>query len=342
MAESSLNEVEGSAAIAAYREALCAFTEALVLLHISYGAPSYRDIVRASKSPKLTNAGINEALTGKRLPSQAALLEFVRVVSAGDHRQAPAQALDSAQTALIQEWGGRWQSVKLLQRQAQAPLRHLRASVQDTLDEARRDAEAVRSAAHAEAGRVLDEARAEAARLRSQARGDEAEPRPPEASTGDRRNAREPTGPLSAWVGLGLWWTSWCWRSRVRVPVAGVCALGLAGAVALALGGFNEAPDTCTSALHAPAGAGATPDVRANARSSRTGARGAANDVAPQMFVTQVATGYPLGFPTAAPTTVVSPPPTASRSASPSAPLTPSAIRSKHSTAKPKSGDGCG
>ncbi|MFJ1975308.1 hypothetical protein ACIO93_42575 [Streptomyces sp. NPDC087903] len=62
MTEGSAVEVEDSAALAAFREALHDFADELNRLHISFGAPPYRDIVRASVRPKLSNAGIHEAL----------------------------------------------------------------------------------------------------------------------------------------------------------------------------------------------------------------------------------------------------------------------------------------
>ncbi|MFF0191271.1 hypothetical protein [Streptomyces sp. NPDC005244] len=40
--------MEDSAELAAYREALHDFADELNRLHIRYGAPSYRDIVKAS------------------------------------------------------------------------------------------------------------------------------------------------------------------------------------------------------------------------------------------------------------------------------------------------------
>ncbi|MFE9813302.1 hypothetical protein ACFYRN_44470 [Streptomyces sp. NPDC005227] len=66
-------------------------------------------------------------------------------------------------------WRGRWQDVKFFHRQAQTPLRHLRATVKEVIDTARQEAEATRTAAHEEAARIPDTAHAEAEHLRLQA-----------------------------------------------------------------------------------------------------------------------------------------------------------------------------
>ncbi|MFG2386999.1 hypothetical protein [Streptomyces avermitilis] len=44
MAERSVGELEDSAALAAYRQELHDFADQLNRLHISFGAPSYRDL----------------------------------------------------------------------------------------------------------------------------------------------------------------------------------------------------------------------------------------------------------------------------------------------------------
>ncbi|GAB3170734.1 SPFH domain-containing protein [Streptomyces incanus] len=149
---------EDAAAIAAYDAALRDFTIELNRLHIAFGAPSYAAIVKASVRPKLTKAGINEALSGKRLPSVDALLEFVRVVTSPLPPPVDAPAA-RCRPELAEAWRTRWQEVKFAQRQAQAPWRRLRGTVRETLDEAYREAQAVRAAAHDEAARIVAEAR---------------------------------------------------------------------------------------------------------------------------------------------------------------------------------------
>lgn len=88
-------------------------------LHIAFGAPSYEVITKASVRPRLTKAGINEALSGKRLPSIDSLLEFVGVVSNPLPPPADAPA-PRCRPDLADAWRARWQEVKFTQRRAQA------------------------------------------------------------------------------------------------------------------------------------------------------------------------------------------------------------------------------
>ncbi|NUK26736.1 hypothetical protein, partial [Streptomyces lunaelactis] len=161
-------EPEDAAAIAAYEEAWREFTIELNRLHIAYGAPSYATLVKASDRPRLTKAGLNEALSGKRFPSLEALLEFVRVVS----NPQPPLTDTPARPELMGQWRSQWQHVKFLQRQAHAPWTRVRTTVQDMLDQALREAEDVRATTHEEAARLRASAEAEAERLRAQAQHD--------------------------------------------------------------------------------------------------------------------------------------------------------------------------
>ncbi|NUK09498.1 hypothetical protein HRW18_16095 [Streptomyces lunaelactis] len=147
-----------AAAIAAYNEELLNFTTELNRLHIAFGAPSYATLVKASANPRLTKAGINEVLSGKRLPSLEALLEFVRVVS---NQLSPPDDSPTyrARPELITPWRSQWQDVKLLQRQAQDPWKRLRTTLQNTLDQTRNEAEAIRTKAREEAERIIEQAR---------------------------------------------------------------------------------------------------------------------------------------------------------------------------------------
>ncbi|MGW2183308.1 hypothetical protein ACWCXX_35755 [Streptomyces sp. NPDC001732] len=152
-------EAEDAEAIAVSDAALHDFTIELNRLHISFGAPSYAVIAKASVRPKLTKAGINEALAGKRLPSIDSLMEFVRVVSSPLPPPAGAPA-PRCRPDLAEAWRVRWQEVKFAQRRAAAPWRRLRNTVRETLDEAYREAQAVRETAHEEADRLSREAQA--------------------------------------------------------------------------------------------------------------------------------------------------------------------------------------
>ncbi|MGW7328630.1 hypothetical protein ACWGIU_08515 [Streptomyces sp. NPDC054840] len=164
-------------AIRAYDEALRTFAIDLTRFHIQFGAPSYSQLVKASLRPKLTKAGVNEALSGKRLPSCEALLEFVRVVCNPIPQQPGTQAAahSPAQATLIPQWRDRWVEVKFLQRQAQAPWKRVRNSAHELMDQALREAEDVRTAAHVEADRIRAAAHAEAEAIRMRALRDVAQ-----------------------------------------------------------------------------------------------------------------------------------------------------------------------
>jgi hypothetical protein len=151
-------DAEDAEAIAAYDSAMRDFTIELNRLPIEFGAPAYAAIVKASTRPKLTKAGINEALSGKRLPSVDVLMEFVRVVS---NPLPPLSDVPAPRCApgLADQWRTRWRDVKFAQRRAQAPWRRLRDTVRETLDEAVQEAAAVRTTAYAEAERILAAAR---------------------------------------------------------------------------------------------------------------------------------------------------------------------------------------
>ncbi|MFJ5999459.1 DivIVA domain-containing protein [Streptomyces sp. NPDC092370] len=347
MAESNPG-AEGEAAIAAYREALRGFTEALTLLHISCGAPSYRDMGRASVAPKLTGAGITEALTGRRLPSQAALLEFVRVARALAPEQSAATL--PTQAELMEEWSGRWQKTKLLQRQAQAPLQHLRATVNDTLHEAEQAAQKTRNQAREEAAGLLDSARTEAERLRAQARDDAHEllRRARQDAAELSRSAKERVSP-----GRSVGGERKAGRARRlvgRLPRRRVLPVVVAGTVVLtgsavyigvdAFGGHR--PGSCTSALDRPS------RVMVAQAGPRTAGvvEQAAGQRLPDSFITVLPGGAPFaGSPSASPTLSSSSSPGPASQASSSSSPAPSASTSRPPTqgaaAVSKAGGGC-
>ncbi|WP_331747146.1 hypothetical protein OG365_39850 (plasmid) [Streptomyces sp. NBC_00853] len=165
-------EPQDREAIEAYEDALAAFAEKLNLLHISGGSPAYATVASASVRPRLTTTGLNEMLSGKRLPSLESLLEFVRIVTTPDDLDKPAAAKFRADPALVDQWRGHWQDVKLLQRRAQPANKRVRATVREVHDNAVREAEALRTDAHAEAERIRTNAEADAERIRAQARKD--------------------------------------------------------------------------------------------------------------------------------------------------------------------------
>ncbi|MFH9800465.1 hypothetical protein [Streptomyces virginiae] len=155
-------ESQDCEAIDAYEAALDAFAERLNLLHISGGSPSYSTVAAASVRPRLTTTGLNEMLSGKRLPSLETLLEYLRVVTTPSGLDKPAAAKFRAAAELVEEWRGHWQDAKLLQRRAQAANKRVRATVRQVHDDAVRDAEALRTAARSEAERIRTSAHTDA------------------------------------------------------------------------------------------------------------------------------------------------------------------------------------
>jgi hypothetical protein len=161
---------EDAAAVAAYENALRAFTTELKKLHIAFGAPSYATIASSSVRPKLTKAGISEALSGKRLPSREALLEFVRVVSNPEQLPPNAPVTYWARPELREAWKKRWEDVKFHQGRALALRRRVQATTQEMLEQAVREAASVRAVAQEEAARIRAEAKEQADALCAQAR----------------------------------------------------------------------------------------------------------------------------------------------------------------------------
>ncbi|MEY2233368.1 MULTISPECIES: ATP synthase F0 subunit B [Streptomyces] len=194
-------EPQDREAIEAYEGALATFTEKLNLLHISGGCPAYATVASASVRPRLTTTGLNEMLSGKRLPLLESLLEFVRIVTTPSGLDKPAAEKFRADPALVDQWRGYWQDVKLLQCRAQPANKRVRATVREVHDNALREAEALRHDAHAEAERIRTNAEADAERLREQARKD---------ADGILERAREtaavplPNGPDPQRVGRGV------------------------------------------------------------------------------------------------------------------------------------------
>jgi hypothetical protein len=246
-------EPEDAAAIAAYEEALREFTIELNRLHIAYGAPSYATIHKASVRPKLTKAGLNEVLAGKRLLSLEALLEFVRVVSNPQPPPPDSPAASRARPELADQWSGRWQDVKFLKRQAHAPWTRVRATVQHMLDQALREAEDVRATAHEEAARLRAGAEAEAERLRTQAQHEadqllqRAQAKAEQLQDAEELQApaRADTDRASSRWGAGLLSPRQAWRPLVAMAGVGLAGAGLA---------FTLAADSLTGQLSSSCG----------------------------------------------------------------------------------------
>ncbi|WP_328741332.1 ATP synthase F0 subunit B (plasmid) [Streptomyces erythrochromogenes] len=327
-------EPQDREAIDAYEAALHAFAEKLNLVHISGGTPSYATVAAASVRPRLTTTGLNEMLTGKRLPTLEALLEYLRVVTTPSGLDKPAAAKFRADAALIQEWRGHWQDAKLLQRRAQAATRKVRAAARQAHDDVVRDAEALRTEAHTEAERIRTSAHADAEDIRAQARrdADELLDQARETKGATTLDTSEPrlTGSRVVRVGLppGLG----------RVPglrPAGVVLAVAVVAVATILVGdsFTGTPGDCRE--------GRTQAAELNADAVASNDHGNVRPVAfaaePAAFITLPA-GHPLlrGFPTpstsstteGSPTSDTSPTPQASPTPSPSTTPTPAPSQS--------------
>ncbi|MFI2352921.1 ATP synthase F0 subunit B [Streptomyces sp. NPDC019443] len=234
-------EPDDAAAVAAYEEAWREFTIELNRLHIAYGAASYATLVKASDRPRLTKAGLNEVLSGKRFPSLEALLEFVRVVSTPQPPLPDTPAASGARPELVDQWRGRWQHVKFLQRQAHAPWARVRATVQDMVDQALREAEEVRATTHEEAALIRASAKVDAERLRTQAQHDADELLQRAQAEAERLQlralqdaeelpvpARADTDRTSSRWGAGLLPPRQAWRPLFAAAGVGVAGMGLA------------------------------------------------------------------------------------------------------------------
>ncbi|MFJ3811235.1 DivIVA domain-containing protein [Streptomyces sp. NPDC090073] len=241
----------------AYWEALHDFADELNAFHISCGAPSYRDIAKASHEPKLSQAGITEFLKGRRLPQLKALMEFIRVLSLEPHA---ATGEAASPDVVRQEWRERWTHVRGLQRQAQDPLSHLKTTVKATLDQAEKEAEALRTAARAEASRIRADAEAGADRLTAEAReqADELLERARERAEGLRADDETAEPDKAAPTRL----------LRLRrllsrpAPVAAAAVLAVSGSVLGVVLFYGQAPGPCKSASNdAPSSAWSATDL---------------------------------------------------------------------------------
>ncbi|WP_328665881.1 hypothetical protein OG905_02235 [Streptomyces sp. NBC_00322] len=250
-------EPDDAAAIAAYEEAWREFTIELNRLHIAYGAPSYATLVKASGRPRLTKAGLNEILSGKRFPSLEALLEFVRVVSNPQPPPSDNPATSRARPELVEQWRSRWQHVKFLQRQAHAPWTRVRATVQDMLDQALREAEDIRATAHEDAVLIRAGAEVDAERWRTQAQHDADELLQRAQAEAERLHlrplqdaeelpvpARADSDRTSLWWGAGALPPRQAWRPLFTVAGVGVAGMGLA--ITLAADSLTgQLPNSC-------------------------------------------------------------------------------------------------
>ncbi|MEV7244438.1 hypothetical protein AB0N92_24770 [Streptomyces sp. NPDC093248] len=237
------------AVVTEYWEALHDFADKLNAFHISRGAPSYRDIAKASREPKLSQVAITEFLGGRRLPQLKALMEFIRVVSLEPHA-----ATDEAASpeAVRQKWRERWMHVRRLQRQVQDPLGHLKTTVRDPLDRAEKEAEALRAAARGEATRIRADAEADADRLTAQARARADEileqvREQAERLRADDETARPDKAVTTRRLGVRL-------RRRPSRPAAYTAAavLAVAGSVLGVVHYYGQASGSCRTALKAP------------------------------------------------------------------------------------------
>ncbi|KOU56904.1 hypothetical protein [Streptomyces sp. IGB124] len=337
-------EPQDREAIDAYEAALEAFAEKLNLVHISGGTPSYATVAAASVRPRLTTTGLNEMLTGKRLPTLEALLEYLRVVTTPSGLDKPAAAKFRADAALIQEWRGHWQDAKLIQRRAQAANRRVRAAARQVHDDVVRDAEALRTEAHAEAERIRTSAHADAEDIRARARRD-AEvllDRARETTAATTLGRFDPRLSGSRVVRVGL--PAGLGRVPGLRPTGVVLAVAVVAVATILVGdSFTGTPGGCRD--------GRTQAAELNADAVASNDHGNVRPVAfaaePAAFITLPA-GHPLlrGFPTPStasttgesPTSDASPTPEASPTPSPSTTPTPAPAPSQSARCKNGSG----
>ncbi|OLZ65493.1 hypothetical protein AVW11_17025 [Streptomyces amritsarensis] len=344
MAEEPGVEPQDCEAIDAYEAALDVFAEKLNLLHISGGSPSYSTVAGASVRPRLTTTGLNEMLSGKRLPSLETLLEYLRVVTTPSGLDKPAAAKFRADAELVEEWRGHWQDAKLLQRRAQAANKRVRATIRQVHDDAVREAEALRTAAHAEAERIRTSAHTDAEDIRVRARrdADELLNRSRETTTATTPDSAEPQSSGSGAGRAGLL-PRLGTVTRLR-PAAAVLAVAVVGvATILVSDSFTGTPGDCpdgrtqAAARHADAGSS----------NGHGNIRPVAFSAQPAAFIT-LSPGHSLlrGFPTpstsptpdATPMPDTSPAPAESATPSPSATPTPTPAPSRSARCTERSG----
>ncbi|MFF3675888.1 hypothetical protein ACFYYS_18175 [Streptomyces sp. NPDC002120] len=337
-------EPQDCEAIDAYEAALDAFAEKLNLLHISGGSPSYSTVAAASLRPRLTTTGLNEMLSGKRLPSLEALLEYLRVVNTPSGLDKPAAAKFRADAALVQEWRGHWQDAKLLQRRAQAANKRVRATVRQVHDDAVRDAEALRTAAHAEAERIRTSAHTDAEGIRARARrdADELLDRACETTTVPTPDRPEPQRSGSGTVRAGL--LPGLGTVTGLRPAAAVLAVAVVAVTTILVSdSFTGTPGDCPDG-RTQAAARQADAVSSNGHGN---VRAVAFAVEPAAFIT-LYPGHSLlrGFPTPStsptpdepPTTHTSPTPAESPTPRPSATSTPTPAPSQSAPCTKRSG----
>ncbi|MGW7436373.1 hypothetical protein [Streptomyces sp. NPDC054849] len=319
-------EPQDREAIEAYERAPAAFTEKLNLLHISGGSPAYATVASASVRPRLTTTGLNEMLSGKRLPSLDSLLEFVRVVTTPSGLDKPAAEKFRADCALVTEWRGCWQDVKLLHRRAQPANKRLRATVRQIHDDAVREAEALRTAAHAEAERIRTNAHTDADGIRAQARrdADDVLDQAREATTATTPDRPKPQRFASGVFRMGLpsvMGRGATPRPGLRPAAAVLAVAALAVATVLVGDSLTGTPGDCRDGGTQPA------DQLAPAPASK-----GHGDVRPAAFAVEPAIwisfppGYkvPFSFPSGTSSPTPDPSPTPSPSATPSPTPSPS------------------
>ncbi|MFJ2598643.1 ATP synthase F0 subunit B [Streptomyces erythrochromogenes] len=321
-AEASGVEPQDCEAIDAYEAALDAFAEKLNLLHIAGGSPSYSTVAAASVRPRLTTTGLNEMLSGKRLPTLESLLEYLRVVTTPSGLDKPAAVKFRADAALVQEWRGHWQDAKLLQRRAQAANKRVRATVRQVHDDAVRDAEALRTEAHAEAERIRTNAHTDADDIRARAHrdADELLDQARKTTPAPTAEAAEPPYTESRAVRAGL--PPGLGRVPGLRPVGVVLAVAVvAVATILVSDSFTGTPGDCRD--------GRTQAAELNADAVASNDHGNVRPVAfavePAAFITLPA-GHPLlrGFPTPSTASTTESSPTSDTSPTPEALPTPS------------------
>ncbi|AZS76184.1 hypothetical protein DDE74_00490 [Streptomyces lydicus] len=163
-------------------------------------------MISASSGIKLTEADIDDAFSGKVLPSIDAVLGIVRVLSECPQASEDAAPVLGAQPERTEEWKDRWRELNLRQRGAQAALRRVRQATRSVVTAGIAEAESVRSQAYQHAMQVRHQAAAEAERVISHARQAAAEVNQQAAQLWShleteleslhRQNCREPTDEL--------------------------------------------------------------------------------------------------------------------------------------------------
>lgn len=127
-------------------------------------------MISASSDRRLTEADIDEAFSGKVLPSIDVVIDIARVLSDYSQVSEDSTVALRAQQQRTEEWKDRWRELSRRQHGVQEALRRIRNATRAVVTGATAEAESVRSEAHQHAIQIRHQAAVEAERVINHAR----------------------------------------------------------------------------------------------------------------------------------------------------------------------------